>query len=777
MLNHTLKLTYATLLHDIGKLIQRYDSEINHRSRNHKISGKSFLEETGLSEFSKYAQYHHLYDFKTDGIRDPLIPFVILGDRLSAAERTGEQKAVKTFNSMAALLNPFYNIQYEARRGFKNVRKSYFNADELQREMPVPTTEVQSTKQVEGYEKNITGLIKKLNEFSNLVNNGENLPYLLSILEKHTTFIPSETNQQDQIAGKEIKRDPDITLYDHLRTSAMIAASAYEYISHEDESFANADKDASDFTRLLERCEKEQPFLFVSGDISGVQDYIYTITSKGALRSLKARSFQLELMQEVFIKQYLDDCGLCAIHVLYIGGGHFHLFLPNTPEVREKLELHKNKANDYFRLNDMSLRLLITYAPFSAEELEEKDGKSFTDVHRIVAAKNREEKAHPMLEELFKEFDMSQKKGSERCKVCGKQTDHLLKLDQEREPEACHQCKQLSDAGRFLNTYDFLSQVSQEKEDLNILGYSFKFVETPLSEKGINFCFNPDKMTKNCIFVPISRFKNDDNKGFEGLAEKAKGKKYLGTLRMDVDYLGTIFSGGIQNPSISRVATISRFLTNFFRYHLDHILEGLVITVVYSGGDDLYLVGAWDHTIEAAKRIRTKFTEYCGDSPYLTISGGIVVTKPKEPVYRVSRIAEEAEAMAKQHDQTNGSFRVEKDAICLFYHSGDKQTVKSRTTANWVTFVEKTVTLKNLLERSSGNSFLRKLYSIEEMYRDQEKMPLYKPMLAYIKAREKENDNQSIAGELLQKDWLPVLWCALQWTLMEKSINTEVNHG
>jgi len=776
-LNHTLKLTYATLLHDLGKLIQRYDSEINHRSKNHKISGKTFLEENGLSEFSKYAQYHHLHEYKTDGIKDPLIPFVILGDRLSAAERTGEKNAVKQFNSMAALLNPFYNIRFEARNRSKNVRKTHFNADELHLEMPVPHTKVETTQQVEGYEKNINALIQKLSEFSKLEYNKENLPYLLSILEKHTTFIPSETNQQDQINGEEIQRDPDITLYDHLRTSAMIAASAYEYIRHEDESFASAVKDASDFNKLLERCEREQPFLFVSGDISGVQDYIYTITSKGALRSLKARSFQLELIQEVFIKRYLDDCGLSAIHVLFIGGGHFHLFLPNTPIVREKLERHKNKANAYFRVNDMSLRMLITYTSFSAEALEEKKGKSFTDVHRMVAAKNREEKAHPMLNELSKEFDTSQKKGVERCKVCGKQTNYLLKLDAERDPEACHQCKQLSDAGRLLNRFDFLSQASSENEDLNILGESFKFSAIPLSEKGINFCFNPDNMLKNCIYVPISRYKNDDNRGFEGLSEKAKGKKYMGTLRMDVDYLGTIFAGGIQNPSISRVATISRFLTNFFRYHLDNILTGLYVTVVYSGGDDLYLVGAWNHTIKAAMRIREKFTEYCGGSPYLTISGGIVVTKPKEPVYRVSQIAEEAEAMAKQYTQADGTLAAEKDAICLFYHTGDQQTVKSRTTANWDTFFEKTATLKHLLENSSGNSFLRKLYSIEEMYRDEEKMPLYKPMLAYIKAREKENENQSIAGELLQKDWLPVLWCALQWTLMENSTNTEVNHG
>eukprot|EP00831_Metopus_contortus_P065133 TRINITY_DN58232_c0_g1_i2.p1 TRINITY_DN58232_c0_g1~~TRINITY_DN58232_c0_g1_i2.p1 ORF type:complete len:128 (+),score=4.06 TRINITY_DN58232_c0_g1_i2:118-501(+) len=87
-----------------------------------------------------------------------------------------------------------------------------------------------------------------------------NLPYLLSILEKHTTFIPSETNQTEIINGEKILRDPDITLYDHLRTSAMIASSAFEYVKSKDEAFAVAEKDASDLNRLVNICESEKPF-------------------------------------------------------------------------------------------------------------------------------------------------------------------------------------------------------------------------------------------------------------------------------------------------------------------------------------------------------------------------------------------------------------------------------------------------------------------------------------------------------------------------------------
>jgi hypothetical protein len=42
--------------------------------------------------------------------------------------------------------------------------------------------------------------------------------------------------------------------------------------------------------------DKENPYLLVSGDLSGIQATVYSISSKGALKSLRARSFMLELL-------------------------------------------------------------------------------------------------------------------------------------------------------------------------------------------------------------------------------------------------------------------------------------------------------------------------------------------------------------------------------------------------------------------------------------------------------------------------------------------------
>lgn len=51
----------------------------------------------------------------------------------------------------------------------------------------------------------------------------------------------------------------------------------------------------------------------VAGDLSGIQKFIYTISSDGALKSLRARSFYLELVAEEIVQQLLDQLKLPRI--------------------------------------------------------------------------------------------------------------------------------------------------------------------------------------------------------------------------------------------------------------------------------------------------------------------------------------------------------------------------------------------------------------------------------------------------------------------------------
>ena len=79
------------------------------------------------------------------------------------------------------------------------------------------------------------------------------------------------------------------------------------------------------------------------------------------------------------------------------------------------------------------------------------------------------------------------------------------------------------------------------------------------------------------------------------------------------------------SPSINlfRAAAFSRQMSLFFKYHINGLLQGLWVSIVYAGGDDVFLVGAWNHTLQAALRIQKHLRSYtCGA---LTISAGIAM--------------------------------------------------------------------------------------------------------------------------------------------------------
>ena len=115
--------------------------------------------------------------------------------------------------------------------------------------------------------------------------------------------------------------------------------------------------------------------------------------------------------------------------------------------------------------------------------------------------------------------------------------------------------------------------------------------------------------------------------------------------------------------SISEVATASRFMDYFFKAYLNAIIEGRFgeevgqipslskwnknpnIVVVYAGGDDFFIVGAWSEVFDLAFRIREAFKTFTGKS--LSVSIGFATFDPKLPIYRMAQEVSERLETAK----------------------------------------------------------------------------------------------------------------------------------
>ena len=118
---------------------------------------------------------------------------------------------------------------------------------------------------------------------------------LLVLLESWTSTFPSST-----FSGE----SPDISLYDHLKTTAAIGSCISEYLLQQGER---------NFRSWLFENEKqfrEKPaFLLYSADLSGIQSFISNVSDARALRSFRSRSFFLGLLMEHCADELLEGCG------------------------------------------------------------------------------------------------------------------------------------------------------------------------------------------------------------------------------------------------------------------------------------------------------------------------------------------------------------------------------------------------------------------------------------------------------------------------------------
>ncbi len=127
---------------------------------------------------------------------------------------------------------------------------------------------------------------------------------LMTLLERYTANVPSATNL----------RHPDISLYDHLRTTAAIAQSLYLFHAvYPDASLSELD---------------EPKWLMVCGDFSGIQKFIYNLTNKGAAKGLRGRSFYVQLFCRICADVMLRELNLTRAALLYNSGGKFYLLAP-----------------------------------------------------------------------------------------------------------------------------------------------------------------------------------------------------------------------------------------------------------------------------------------------------------------------------------------------------------------------------------------------------------------------------------------------------------------
>ena len=686
----------GALLHDIGKVCYR---AMNKRINHSKLGG-DFLEQYLKSNeeterLLNCVRYHHkdyLQKAKLD--KNDLAYIVYEADNIASGmdrrENEGEEKGFDPKLNLDSIFSVFYSdkeIQVANKYPliYKDINKS-FN---------YPRTDISLATN-----SNYEALLNKIkSHFITKDISQISINQLLQIIEEGFSYVPSSTNRAEVC---------DISLYVHSKITSAVASCMKLYF--DEQQIQDYKKYCFNSGSKIFRNEKI--YLLVSGDISGIQDFIYTIPSKGALKTLRGRSLYIDLLLEEFIDEYLEQIGLSRANVLYSGGGHFYILAPNIEDIKKSIDKLQAKMNRWLIENiGINLYLAIGTAECSANNLmkSEAQGNLFAIVNKKLKDDKtiRYSKDEDFLEYIFnveKEEDTAKKE----CNICHNLVDKLWKYNSDEEI-ACEFCLNLYKLGQDILTQDLVFVISEEKIDggIKIFGkdkdlymYAVNIADIDMFKGKILRIYSKNNLLENDLAIRLyladysAKNENDEVMTFDDLAKSScktdKGIKRLGVLRLDVDDLGIAFSSGfvsdkdkiednLRYATLSRYADLSKDISMFFKVAINKIcagdLTGCVdfeekafnifgiakapkrkVNIIYAGGDDLFLVGAWDEVLEVAIDINRAFKQFTNGR--LTLSAGMAMFSPTYPISKMAEIAGLLVQMSKS--------KKDKNSIALF---------------------------------------------------------------------------------------------------------------
>ena len=473
---------------------------------------------------------------------------------------------------------------------------------------------------------------------------------------------------------------PDVSLYDHSRMTAALASL------------------------------ESQDMLLVGGDISGVQDFIYTISADGAASALRGRSFYLQLLNEIFPRLILDKLDLPLTNLIYSGGGNFYLLVHASDQ--QKLDALRERISRILWAHQRGeLYLALASLPLKeADFFEGEISKRWNDLGGLLQ-RAKQRRFSELGNDLIEMFKPEGRGGSDQtqCRVCGLEHSGTHERPDDK-PRICPPCEEFEELGKKLRKADYLfvhktgevkipplvhSVRGTWQEVLKDFGFEADVFEHLPTVTGATLFALKDDAVKELqprkdlavgrrYFVNVTpsitqreieqleeKRKPQDQqkekldtrnvKPFDVLQEQAHGVKRLGVLRMDVDNLGKLFAGGIEKPCLARVASLSFAVSLYFEGWVEHLAEQRNkadgkdrLYSIYSGGDDLFFVGSWDAVIELAREIRRDLSRYAAYHPGIHASAGMVLIGGKYPLYQAARDAGEAEAQAKAYRNEKG---------------------------------------------------------------------------------------------------------------------------
>jgi CRISPR-associated protein Csm1 len=506
---------------------------------------------------------------------------------------------------------------------------------------------------------------------------------------------------------------PEVSLYDHSKTTAALATALWRW--HDDAGQTHADA-----ARKLKTREDwgMQKLLLIQGDFFGIQDFIFSEgsqTNKAAAKLLRGRSFQVSLFTELAALKVLDALSLPPTSQITNAAGKFLIVAPNTSAVCAQLETVRTEINQWFLQHSFGLAGLgLVGKAASCNDFLKGNFKGlmlelFAELEKAKLQRfDLTAPANPVFGVAYPHgvCQYNSRLAADQSESGGK-ASAALSRDQIKLGSA------LTQKDRLLIVRDPAALTGNNliTMEVPVFGYGVAFTQSEevtgkfgaMAQDGtLQRCWDfslPENLTDALwhgyarrfinayvpCFTEVDQWAADKYQGqtddvdferarFDGKTlnhiacedrqprrdrEGWQGQIALMTLKGDVDNLGTIFQQGLQEPTFAKMAALSRQMNAFFAVWLPALCKTDFANTytVFAGGDDFFLIGPWHSTQKLAARMAEDFKIYVAENPGITFSAGMVMTKPGQPMHTLATQAEEALERAKG---------VDKNALVLF---------------------------------------------------------------------------------------------------------------
>ncbi|ACL26285.1 type III-A CRISPR-associated protein Cas10/Csm1 [Chloroflexus aggregans] len=470
--------------------------------------------------------------------------------------------------------------------------------------------------------------------------------------------------------------------------------------------------------------DAQQQICLLGGDLSGLQEFLYSIPAEGAARQLRGRSLYLQLLTDACAQWVLRKSGMPLCNLLYAGGGRFYAVLPGrfANEVSAWRRELGQVLLEYHR-GALYVALGAT-APFAPDQYNEQTWHELTraidtDKRRRFAALDDESFARIFQPRPPRPPRSDGKEApdplGESLADLGRQLTRAAVLLVDSQASAVSGTTWRSVVSKLGVNYELTEQVRLPVAKRRALALTDEVVPSEPAQAILigqrylvaeAYRLRDTDLSRYRALDPsqAEELRPGDVAPFNLLADQSEGISRIAVLRMDVDNLGDLFGRGLQRPAglagLAVTAALSSALSRFFEGWVGELCRQVNersqgqggIYAVYSGGDDLFLVGSWHLLPELARTIRADFIRYAGGA--VTVSAGITLHQAGYPLYQAAEDAGNALDAAKSYEHPDGR---SKDAITFLGQ-----------TLSWVEF-EQAATLKDELIDLIANGAPRSL--------------------------------------------------------------------